>query len=331
MGVRAWRAIALVGLAFGLAFVARSFLYGSIPEEEFDPYGPDGTEVAAWENDERRADLETAGRLLLPLHRKMGEPQPGDWLANHPESGQTFEEYGAGKPNRPSARRTTLYIQPWGNFDAEQTRLIAETSDFLKRFYGIPVKVLDRLRLEDVPSYARPRHPDRDDERLTTSYALGVLQRRCPKDAVGVLALTTADLTPREGRSWVFGQASLMFRVGVWSLYRQGDLKSEPALVLRRTIQTAVHETGHMLGIQHCTAYQCGMNGTGSREEADSRPLAFCPECEMKVWWACSLDPSARYADLIAFARGHGFEPDARFWRESRARLERTALASKRP
>ena len=76
-----------------------------------------------------------------------------------------------------------------------------------------------------------------------------------------------------------------------------------------------MHETGHMLGIQHCTAYECGMNGSNHLEESDRQPLAFCPECEMKVWWACRLDPVRRYEQLAAFAKRKGFEPEATAWK----------------
>ena len=46
---------------------------------------------------------------------------------------------------------------------------------------------------------------------------------RRPEDAVAVLGLTTSDLWPGEGWNFVFGQASLRDRIGVWSLYRFGD------------------------------------------------------------------------------------------------------------
>ena len=121
-------------------------------------------------------------------------------------------------------------------------------------------------------------------------------------DAVAVLALTTADLWPGAAWNFVFGQAALRDRVGVWSLYRQGDPHEDFTTCLRRTLKTAVHETGHMLGIAHCTAYECGMNGSNHRAEADARPMGFCPECEMKVWWACRVDPIGRYQQLAEFA-----------------------------
>ena len=58
-----------------------------------------------------------------------------------------------------------------------------------------------------------------------------------------------------------------------------------------RTAMTATHETGHMFGIRHCIAYQCGMNGSNHSDERDRQPLEFCPECQAKLWWTCGLDP----------------------------------------
>jgi len=43
-------------------------------------------------------------------------PKPGDWLAVHPESGQTFEQFVCSKPNQPDKRRKSIYLQPLGEF-----------------------------------------------------------------------------------------------------------------------------------------------------------------------------------------------------------------------
>jgi hypothetical protein len=63
------------------------------------------------------------------------------------------------------------------------------------------------------------------------------------------------------------------------------------------------------------------MNGSNHRAEADGRPFLFCPEDEMKVWWACGIDPAARYARLVEFAQAHELADEARFWRRSLAAL----------
>jgi hypothetical protein len=63
------------------------------------------------------------------------------------------------------------------------------------------------------------------------------------------------------------------------------------------------------------------MNGSNHRAEADGRPLWFCPEDEMKVWWACRGDPRTRYERLAEFARAHGLDRESRFWMRSLAAL----------
>ena len=204
--------------------------------------------------------IRSAGKKLLPLQTKMGPVSPGDWLASHPEPGQTFDAYLASNPNRPNAERTTIYIQPIGEFTAPQKRLLDDTVEVMGVFFGVPVKTLERLPLELIPARARRVHPSWGVPQILTTYVLNdVLMSRRPKDAVAVLALTTSDLWPGEGWNFVFGQASLEARVGVWSLARFGDPEKDYAQTLRRTLATATHETGHMLGIPHCIAFECGM------------------------------------------------------------------------
>ena len=140
-----------------------------------------------------------------------------------------------------------------------------------------------------------------------------------------MLALTATDLWPGEGWNFVFGQASLTERVGVWSIARYGDPAESDAAYrtcLLRTLKVAVHETGHMLGIQHCTAFACGMNGSNSAEEMDRNPLAFCPECSAKIWWACQIAPKDWFTTLEQFADRWDLADEAAFWKRSRAALE---------
>ena len=46
-------------------------------------------------------------------------PGPSDWLANHPEPGQTFEQYRRERVNRPDKLRRKLYLQPLGEFPGD--------------------------------------------------------------------------------------------------------------------------------------------------------------------------------------------------------------------
>ena len=153
-----------------------------------------------------------------------------------------------------------------------------------------------------------------------------LLRKNRPENAVAVLALTIADLWPGKGWNFVFGDAELTERVGVWSLARLGDPRKEYTLCLRRALKTATHETGHMLGILHCKAFECGMNGSNHLPEADSQPLWFCPDDAMKVCWACGVDPRSRYQRLVEFADAHALDTECRFWRKSLAALDAARL-----
>jgi archaemetzincin len=262
---------------------------------------------------------------LRPLMQAKTAPQDSDWLAQHPESGQTFEQYLSSQPNRPTATRTTIYLQPIGDFTKAQEPLIAETAEFMGIYFGVPVKTLAPVGDAAIPEPARRKNPLAGMKQFLTTYILNdVLMSRRPKDAVAVLGLTVTDLYPDPTWNFVFGQASLSERVGVWSLARYGDVEKEPALVLRRTLQVAIHETGHMFGIQHCTMFECGMNGSNNLAESDRAPLPFCAECELKLWWACKLDPAPRYEALVRFCKMHGLEKEEK---EFQRRLE--ALTAK--
>lgn len=216
-------------------------------------------------------------------------------------------------------------MQPLGEFTGTQKKLLDETAEFLGRFYGMPVKTLSAVSLENLPERARRHRRDGGTTQVLTHYLLDdVLKARRPKDAVAVLGLTASDLWPGEGWNFVFGQASLTERVGVWSIHRFGDPdagEEEYRRCLLRTLKVAVHETGHMLGIDHCTAYQCGMNGSNHLDESDRQPLEFCPECQSKLWWTCGVTPLSRCHKLLEFAENRGLGAEAEYWRMAKDRL----------
>ena len=96
-------------------------------------------------------------------------------------------------------------------------------------------------------------------EQIQTPYVLNeVLKPNRPKDALAYLCFTASDLYPDGNWNFVFGQASLRDRTGVWSIHRKGDPAAGAEAFrqcLVRTLHTASHETGHILTIQHCTAF----------------------------------------------------------------------------
>jgi len=261
--------------------------------------------------EDRLPAIRAAMEKLRPLATKMGKPSLGDWLAHHKEAGQTFEEYLASQPTGPTKERRTIYVQPLGDFTKPQRRIITLTADFMGRYFALPVKVQADLPLSLIPARARRVHPSWGVKQVLTSCVRDeVLKPRLPKDAVAYIAFTASDLWPGEGWNFVFGEASLSERVGVWSIFRNGDPETELKLCLLRTIKTATHETGHMFGMYHCLLYECNMCGSNNRPESDRRPLGCCPECVAKLWWITGADPVERYRTLAEFCREQGLAPE---------------------
>lgn len=269
---------------------------------------------------------------LKPLHKTLGKPQPGEWLAEHEEDGQTYAEYRAGSPVTPTQKRTTFYIQPIGEFTEKQREIVALTAEFMGKYFHMPVKVQEALPLKIIPAKAKRTHPEWGVKQVLSTYVLhDVLRPRLPRDAVATLALCAQDLWPGEGWNFVFGQASLRHRVGVWSMARYGnpeESKEAFRLCLSRTLKTATHETGHMLSIQHCTAYECNMCGSNHLQESDSQPLFLCPECHAKVGWATDADAVQRFAELEKFCRKHDLKETADYYKTAAQALRENDKAS---
>ena len=70
------------------------------------------------------------------------------------------------------------------------------------------------------------------------------------------------------------------------------------------------------VGIRDFAAYHCGMNSASSLTALDEKPLAFCPECEQKVWWLCDIEPLDRYQRLVEFAAEQHLEPERHHWQQ---------------
>jgi len=241
---------------------------------------------------------------LRPLADPLLPPQPGDWLAEHDEPGQTFAEYLEARPVHRSDKLHTIYLCLVGDFTPAQRCILDLNQEYLALFFDCPVKMQRQIALASISARARRTHPSWGDEQVLTGYILHeILEPERPADALAYLALTASDLWPGKGWNFVFGEANLRQRTGVWSIYRNGDPGEDFTLCLRRTLGTASHELGHVLTMRHCTAFLCLMNGSNHQEERDSRPLHLCPVCLRKLCWNLQVEPGPYLKKLAAFCR----------------------------
>lgn len=228
------------------------------------------------------------------LFRRLPPPEPGEWLWVFPEEGQTFAEYRASEPVRPTPERRTVYLAPFLTRPARDEGMLPAMGALLEASFAAEVRVLPPRPLPSG-AYVRAR-------RQVSAFALAPhLVRDLPEDALFVLAVTDRDLFVGN-LSHAFGWGSRKLRVGVLSTARLGA-EDDPPLARRRTMTLLLHEAGHLLSLPHCTFYRCLMNGALTIEEADARPAVLCPVCRAKLCWNLGIDPHARERSLgLAFA-----------------------------
>jgi archaemetzincin len=259
---------------------------------------------------------------LRPLADPLPRPRPGDWLAEHDEPGQTFDEYLDARPVRRSDKLHTIYLCLVGDFTEAQRRILDLTQDYLAFFFDSPVKLQRQIALASIPARAKRTHPSWGDQQILTGYILHeILEPERPADALAYLALTASDLWPGEGWNFVFGEANLRQRTCVWSIYRNGDPGEDFTLCLRRTLSTASHELGHVLTIHHCTAYLCLMNGSNHQEEKDRRLMHPCPVCLRKLCWNLRVEPVAYLTRLKTFCQQNSLEAESGWYEQATAAL----------
>src|SRR5947208_9185999 len=94
-------------------------------------------------------------------------PKPGDWLAVHNERGQTFDEFKASQPNRPTQNRHIIYLQPLGDFPPERSPSNDKLRELAAAFFAKEVKVLPSVKI-DGSTFVMRRNPITNNPQILT-------------------------------------------------------------------------------------------------------------------------------------------------------------------
>jgi len=100
------------------------------------------------------------------------------------------------------------------------------------------------------------------------------------------LAVADVDLYA-EGLNFVFGEAEFKGRFAVISItrLRQGfySFPENKSLFIDRAKKEAVHELGHVIGLEHCPDAQCVMHFSNSLLDTDRKSASFCSPCQARL------------------------------------------------
>lgn len=159
-------------------------------------------------------------------------------------------------------------------------------------------RVLDRLfgtrSCRGVPLALHPAWRDPASGQVLSSAVVDALLDRA--EALGrdparcwTLGLTDADLYA-PGLDFVFGEAAMGGGCAVVSLARLREgAGSDPATFRTRLLTEAVHEVGHLAGLDHCPDPGCVMNRSACVEESDRKGPHPCAACRALLSGAASV------------------------------------------
>ena len=135
---------------------------------------------------------------IKPLFKPKTPPQPGDWLAERKEPGQSYRQFRALVSEPAVKKYSTLRLVPIGPLSEGQAAVFEVTKDFLKPFFGLELVVDSPARIEDIPNEAQryvfmgesipvdAPHPELGEPaQLLTTYLLNevLMARRSERDA----------------------------------------------------------------------------------------------------------------------------------------------------
>ena len=261
------------------------------------------------------------------LFERKQKPEPGDWLAEHAESYQSYRAYVALGPVRPTTTRSSIVLQPLGAFSPLARQILGAVREHASLFFSMDVSIADGMPLPTAGRRMRGKGERHSWQQHHAGTILKELSMHLPANAVAYLGVTEADLYPEKSWNFVFGEATLTERVGAYSLARFlppfADVRTPEdfARALRRSVQLLAHETGHAFSLPHCVRFECVMNGSNSLAESDRAPIELCPDCLRKLAYALGFEPLARYRALGSFFARSGLGAESVWIARRLARL----------
>ena len=148
------------------------------------------------------SNVAAAIRAIIPLFKPIPKPGSSDWLANHNEEGQTFDDYKMYPKNMVDKKRHTIYLQPLEEqIDEDFVETLRKFTESF--YYGMNVKVNPWTDVKKLGVASR-KNSYTGRLQYNASQILRALEKKLPSDAYCLIGVCLTDLYPRD--DWNFGK-----------------------------------------------------------------------------------------------------------------------------
>ena len=147
-------------------------------------------------------EIKDSLRVIVPLFKPIPKPGSSDWLANHNEEGQTYDDYVSEPKNYVDSKRNVIYIQPLE--ESIDQEFVENLRKFTKAFYlGLEVKVLPYFDVQKQKIGHRINDWSGKPQ-YNASNILRNIEKKLPADAYCMIGICLTDLYPKDEMEFCF-------------------------------------------------------------------------------------------------------------------------------
>jgi archaemetzincin len=250
---------------------------------------------------------------------------------------KSLTDYINSNPNKVDSTKKVVYLLPFGNMKPEVEKLIQEEVEYLKAFFQLEVKVLDRIPYDSikkitaiqtrmVPSsdfdyYSKMKGgtPTLREQIQATSFINSVMKQNKPKDAVAVLGITEHDIyNPKY--NYLFGISELKDGVGLVSTFRLIDYGQETKYNIRKVVSKQIV---NMFSIPNVKDFKCVMNFHNNINELYNGKFDLSPRALEKLKYAIEFDYTKRFDELAKFWTKENNKTEMKYYEECSRRTKK--------